>query len=159
MANHQEHRQSSEPIKAQANSIQPAKAWENCARASRVDFGFISDWMRKWREILKAIKKCSSNAKQKQMWIAFDSPTVKTVLTQILLLIISKILWNKWIVLRVLWSIMRRFIVVRMGELETAEVLFLRLFSVFKHQCVRMHYWNFVGEGVLCVNQKTTSLQ
>lgn len=71
---------------------------------------------------------------------------------------VRKILWKKWIVLRVLWLVVRHFIVVTMGEIETAKIHVPQLFSVSKHQCVRMYYQNFVGAGVLCVNHKATSL-
>ncbi len=62
--------------KLEANTCNRHEARENVRE--RVTIGFSSDWLRKWREILKPITE-RSNSKPKQTQFTFDTQ-VKTAL-------------------------------------------------------------------------------
>ncbi len=79
LANHNKHRQFSEPIKTQSKCSRH-EARENVRARVTIGFGFTSDWLRKWREIFKPITK-RSNSKPKQTQLTFDTQ-VKTALSR-----------------------------------------------------------------------------
>ena len=52
LANHKGHRNPANQSELVANTCSRHEARENVRRRAAIDFGFTSDWMRKWRDFL-----------------------------------------------------------------------------------------------------------
>ncbi len=59
-------------LKLEANTCNRHEARENVRERVTIGFGFSSDWLRKWREILKPITE-RSNSEPKQTQFTFDT--------------------------------------------------------------------------------------
>ena len=56
LANHRRRRQLSEPIRIWSNYMQPVQSAGNARVQLAIGFGFVSHWLRKWRELWKNLQ-------------------------------------------------------------------------------------------------------
>ena len=73
LTNHNSREQSSEPIRAEANTCSRRQARENVCRQVTIGFVFTSDWLRKWSEILFSQSQSVAMQNQSDHEITFDT--------------------------------------------------------------------------------------
>jgi len=79
LTNHSSRKQHNESIKSRSKYIKWRKARENARNKQTIDFGFTSDWLRKWREFFNQSQSQVKQNQSKPIWINNAEYAVKSL--------------------------------------------------------------------------------